>query len=57
MVQAAPSQSYPSNKDNTPYLTTNQGTRVYNNDHSLTVGTRGEVLALPVAYINCCESG
>ncbi|CAL5227866.1 g10902 [Coccomyxa viridis] len=43
-MAAAPSQSYPSNKDNTPYLTTNQGTRVYNNDHSLTVGTRGPVL-------------
>ena len=44
MVQAAPSQPYSTNKDNTPYLTTNQGTRVYNNDHSLTVGTRGETL-------------
>ncbi|CAK0731694.1 hypothetical protein CVIRNUC_000030 [Coccomyxa viridis] len=43
-MQASSTQKLPTNKDNTPYLTTNQGTRVYNNDHSLTVGTRGPIL-------------
>ena len=45
-MQATSTQKLPTNKDNTPYLTTNQGTRVYNNDHSLTVGTRGGHLIL-----------
>ena len=45
-MQATSTQKLPTNEDNTPYLTTNQGTRVYNNDHSLTVGTRGGQLAM-----------
>jgi hypothetical protein len=38
------SEALPTNKSNTDYLTTNTGTRVSNNDHSLTVGPRGPTL-------------
>lgn len=48
-LQASATRQLPTNKDNTPYLTTNQGTRVYNNDHSLTVGPRGAGLCYRTA--------
>lgn len=49
-------QYRPSSAYNAPFWTTNSGAPVYNNDSSLTVGTRGMVSTSDICLVFCDRS-
>lgn len=51
-----PDSAAMANQNNTSSLTMNQGTKVYNDDHSLTIGNRGKLTRLSSEIIMRCIS-